>query len=253
MAWLDYSGLSHFLDKLKTIFPLSSTKGAANGIAELDASGKVPSSQLPSYVDDVVEYATYNDLPLEGEAGKIYVTLDTNVTYRWTGTTYVQVGSSLTLGETSSTAYRGDRGADAYAHAVTNKGSAYTSGLYKITTNSEGHVTAADAVVKADITGLGIPGQDTTYESKAASSGGTAVSLVTTGEKYTWNSKAGTSTATQSANGLMSSTDKTTLDNVSTTYVAIAQGSTNAGKFLRVNSSGNLALETIANASGVSF
>lgn len=97
--------------------------------------------------------------------------------------------SDLTLGITSSTAYRGDYGAAAYAHGITNKGSAFSSGLYKITTNSEGHVTAATAVEKSDITGLGIPAQDTTYESKTAASGGTDVSLVTTGEKYTWNNK----------------------------------------------------------------
>lgn len=72
--------------------------------------------------------------------------------------------SSLELGTTSSTAFRGDYGNAAYAHAVTNKGSAFSSGLYKITTNSEGHVTAATAVAKTDITALGIPAQDTTYE-----------------------------------------------------------------------------------------
>ena len=71
--------------------------------------------------------------------------------------------SSLTLGTSSSTAFRGDYGNSAYAHAVTNKGAAFASGLYKITTNAEGHVTAATAVAKADITGLGIPAQDTTY------------------------------------------------------------------------------------------
>lgn len=71
--------------------------------------------------------------------------------------------TSLTLGTTSSTAFRGDYGQSAYTHAVTNKGSAFSSGLYKITTNSEGHVTAATSVEKSDITDLGIPAQDTTY------------------------------------------------------------------------------------------
>jgi len=71
--------------------------------------------------------------------------------------------TSLELGTTSSTAFRGDYGNSAYTHAVTNKGSAFSNGLYKITTNSEGHVTAATAVQKSDITGLGIPAQDTTY------------------------------------------------------------------------------------------
>ena len=134
----------------------ASLKGATGGLAELDDYGKVPSSQLPSYVDDVIEADEFGLFPGTGETGKIYVAKDTNKTYRWTGSTYVLIAGDVVLGETSSTAYRGDRGAAAYAHAVTNKGSAFASGLYKITTNSEGHVTAATAVTKSDITGLGI-------------------------------------------------------------------------------------------------
>lgn len=84
--------------------------GVASGVAELDASGKVPSSQLPSYVDDVLEYASQSAFPSEGETGKIYVALDTNKTYRWSGTAYVEISESLALGETSSTAYAGDKG-----------------------------------------------------------------------------------------------------------------------------------------------
>lgn len=126
-------------------------KGAANGVAELDQNGLVLSSQLPSYVDDVLEYPSAQDFPATGESGKIYVATDTNLTYRWTGTTYAEISPSLALGETSSTAYRGDRGAAAYAHAVTNKGAAFSSNLYKITTNSEGHVTAATPATSADI------------------------------------------------------------------------------------------------------
>ena len=104
----------------------ASLKGAANGVAELDAGGKVPSSQLPSYVDDVLEYASQSNFPLTGETGKIYVALDTNKTFRWSGSAYVEISSSLALGETSSTAYRGDYGAAAYAAAVTNPDSAPT-------------------------------------------------------------------------------------------------------------------------------
>lgn len=54
--------------------------------------GRIPAEELPSYVDDVIEYASLNDFPAEGEAGKIYVALDTNFTYRWSGSEYVQVG-----------------------------------------------------------------------------------------------------------------------------------------------------------------
>ena len=134
------------------------------GVPGLDASGKVLASQLPSYVDDVLEYANLASFPAEGESGKIYVALDTNLTYRWSGSAYVEISQSLALGETSSTAYRGDYGAAAYAHGVTNKGSAFESGLYKITTNSEGHVTAASAVQKSDLTSLGVADADDVAE-----------------------------------------------------------------------------------------
>lgn len=86
------------------------TKGQPGGLASLDSNGLVPSSQLPSYVDDVLEYPTLSAFPATGETGKIYVTLDTNLTYRWSGTGYVEISKSLALGETSSTAYAGNKG-----------------------------------------------------------------------------------------------------------------------------------------------
>jgi len=83
----------------------------------LDSSGKVPSAQLPSFVDDVLEYANLASFPASGESGKIYVALDTNLTYRWSGSAYVEISQSLALGETPATAYRGDRGKTAYEHS----------------------------------------------------------------------------------------------------------------------------------------
>jgi hypothetical protein len=71
--------------------------GVAEGIASLDESGKVPSSQLPSYVDDVIEVSDFSSLPLIGETGKIYVTLDTNLTYRWSGSVYIEIARSQVL------------------------------------------------------------------------------------------------------------------------------------------------------------
>ena len=85
-------------------------------VAELDEHGKVLSSQLPSYVDDVIE-ATLETFPENGENGKIYVDIETNLSYRWTGTAYTVISPSIALGETSSTAYRGDRGKTAYEHS----------------------------------------------------------------------------------------------------------------------------------------
>lgn len=93
--------------------------GAANGFALLGADGKLPSGQLPSYVDDVLEYATKANFPATGENGKIYVDIATNLTWRWSGSTYVEISPSLALGETSATAYRGDRGKIAYDHSQT--------------------------------------------------------------------------------------------------------------------------------------
>lgn len=87
-----------------------STKGQPSGLAELDSTGKVPAAQLPSYVDDVLEFSTKAQFPQIGETGKIYVSKDTNLTYRWTGTQYLEISQSLALGETPSTAYPGDKG-----------------------------------------------------------------------------------------------------------------------------------------------
>ena len=101
---------------------ITSQKGVANGLAELDENGKVPSSQLPSYVDDVIEFTNKKAFDPIGESGKIYVDLSTNLTYRWSGTNYVEISPSLALGDNESTAYRGDRGKIAYDHSQTTSG-----------------------------------------------------------------------------------------------------------------------------------
>lgn len=107
--------------------PIDSAKmGVASGVATLDTDGKVPAAQLPAYVDDVIEGYLYNGkfyqdsahtIEITAMAGKIYTDLTTNKTYRWSGTQYTEISASLTLGETSSTAYRGDRGKTAYDHS----------------------------------------------------------------------------------------------------------------------------------------
>lgn len=103
----------------QNITEINNKVGANNGIASLNGSGKVPESQLPSYVDDVIEGYLYEGVfyedaqhttPITGESGKIYVDLDTDKTYRWSGTVYVCTGSSLELGEVTGTAYDGGKG-----------------------------------------------------------------------------------------------------------------------------------------------
>lgn len=79
--------------------------------------GFVPASQLPSFVDDILEYADLASFPVTGETGKLYVALDSNLVYRWSGTGYAATSPSLALGETINTAYRGDRGKVAYDHS----------------------------------------------------------------------------------------------------------------------------------------
>lgn len=122
------------------------TKGAANGVAGLDSTGKVPSSQLPSYVDDVIDVVSFvTSNPTSGmtignvyynsttkklftatsattgvtsdpEAGKIYVSIANNKTYRWSGSIMTEISASLALGTTSTTAFRGDYGNTLYTN-----------------------------------------------------------------------------------------------------------------------------------------
>jgi hypothetical protein len=73
----------------------AANKGVANGYASLDGGGLVPSTQLPSYVDDVLEFADLAAFPASGATGKIYVALDTNKIYRWSGATYIEVSPTV--------------------------------------------------------------------------------------------------------------------------------------------------------------
>jgi hypothetical protein len=72
---------------------ITTQKGSTNGIASLDGGGKVPSAQLPSFVDDVLEFASLAAFPVSGETGKIYIALDTNLAYRWSGSIYVLIST----------------------------------------------------------------------------------------------------------------------------------------------------------------
>lgn len=159
-------------------------KGQSNGLAELDENGRVPTSQLPSYVDDVVAYETKAEFPLQGESGKIYLDQTTNIIYRWNGSGYTEISPSLALGTTAATAFYGDKGQEAYVHAVTNKGAAFEQGFYKVTTNAEGHVTNAVSVTKSDILATGIEDTDTTYVLDTGDANGQIKVIPSDGEEY---------------------------------------------------------------------
>ncbi|MBR3470306.1 MAG: hypothetical protein IKH28_11550 [Lachnospiraceae bacterium] len=150
-------------------------KGANGGLAELDSSGKVPASQLPSYVDDVVEGYLYNgtfyedaqhQTPITPATSAIYVDLVENKTYRWSGSAYVEISESLALGETDRTAFRGDRGKVAYDHATdANKiSSALAQKLYKLGFTAEGHAASATEVTKQDLLDMGLSDFSGSYE-----------------------------------------------------------------------------------------
>ena len=225
----------------------ASQKGTANGVAELDAAGKVPSSQLPSFVDDVLEYDSQTGFPETGEDGKIYVAKDTNKTYRWSGTTYVEIAGGVALGETALTAYRGDRGKTAYEHSQAPHAPANAEANVQADWNESD--TGSDAFIKNKPTSMpanggnaatvgghtvksDVPENAVFTDTKPVNmKGATADTAGSAGYapapaagaqgKYlrgdgTWQTPPNTtySVATQSANGLMSAADKKKLDEI---------------------------------------
>ena len=139
-----------------------SEMGVANGVALLNSDGKISSSYLPSYVSAVITADSYDTLPTTGEEDKIYVTKDTNLTYRWSGTGYVEISPSLALGETSTTAYAGDKGASLAASVQDLKlrvGNGYvdteTGGFAYIGTGGTRVKIVPGAAILASIVGQG--------------------------------------------------------------------------------------------------
>jgi len=139
----------------------ASDKGSANGVAELDQNGKVLSSQLPSFVDDVIEGYLYegnfyedaaHTILIPGQGGKIYVEVTTNKTYRWTGSGYAEISESLALGETSSTAYRGDRGKIAYDHSQLTSGNPHNVTKTDVGLGNVGNFKAVSTVANQGLT-----------------------------------------------------------------------------------------------------
>lgn len=144
-------------------------------MAEYNVDKFTYNSNTYNFVDNTSGYVkTSSDAASNGTTLSL---VTTGEKYTWNNK------SNLALGTTSSTAYRGDYGNTAYSHATDSSRltTATSSGLYKIASTAQGHIASLTAISKTDITGLGIPAQDTTYSSLTAASGGTDVSLVTTG------------------------------------------------------------------------
>jgi hypothetical protein len=133
---------------------VASSKGVAGGVAGLDGGAKVPASQLPSYVDDVLEFATLSAFPTTGETGKIYVTTATNKTYRWSGSTYIEIsaspGSTDAVTEGSTNLYF------TAARAIAAVGGTLASYATQAWVTAQGYATssAVSSAISALVTGV---------------------------------------------------------------------------------------------------
>lgn len=149
--------------------PYATDASTINGhsVPELE-NGKIPASYLPSYVDDVLEYSSSSDFPSEGESSKIYIDLTTNKIYRWGGSTYAEISESLALGETSSTAYRGDRGKTAYDHSQIASGNPHGTTLADLNGDSTHRTVTDDEKTtwngKADVSDIPTDAEDLDYD-----------------------------------------------------------------------------------------
>lgn len=171
---LDNYALRNEIPDITGLSTKSETNTALAGKADL-IDGKIPAVQLPSYVDDVLEAVSVASFPLIGESGKIYVDTTTNITYRWTGSVYTEISKSLALGETSSSAYRGDRGKIAYEHSQIALGNPHNTKATDIVNTPSGNLTSITVqsainelgTIKVDkITGKGLSANDYTTEEK---------------------------------------------------------------------------------------
>lgn len=150
---------------------------ALAGKADL-VGGVVPAGQLPGFVDDVVEFADLGSFPVSGEAGKLYIAVDTNLVYRWGGTNYVMTSSALALGETSVTAFRGDRGKTAYEHSQITAANPHevTPGLIGAATTAQG-ATADSALQSSDVALVAFSGSYDDLDDKPTTSGLTIIEM----------------------------------------------------------------------------
>ena len=216
----------------------ASQKGAASGVAELDSSGKVPSAQLPSYVDDVLDYNSQSNFPGTGESGKIYIAKDTNKTYRWSGSAYVEISASLALGETSSTAYRGDRGKIAYDHSQV----AHAPANAEANVQSDWSVsdTSSDAYIKNKPTSLPANGGDADTVNGHTIQSDVPANAVFTDTKYSTGTTT-TAGITKLYTGTGTNTDGTMTQNAITTALNSKASSSHTHNYAGASSAGGSA------------
>ena len=270
------TSLDYKVSALESSRELAANKGVAGGYASLDGAGKVPAAQLPSYVDDVLEYANLAGFPVTGEPGKIYVAEDTNKTYRWSGSAYVYITSGAVdsvAGKTGVvTLVKGDVGlANVDNTSDANKPvSTATQAALDLKANLSspalsGTPTAPTAIVGTDTTQVATTAF---VNAEIANDAAPKLHVGATGTAH--------GVATTSVAGFMSATDKTKLDGIATGAtntplssvapsalgVAAAGTSTSAARADHVHAAqtsvtGNAGsatkLETVRTINGVSF
>lgn len=227
-AEANYAGVAECASSASRLATMSGEYIEAESVAlkaDLDSkadlvNGKVPVVQLPSYVSDVIEYDSKAKFPTTGEAAKIYVAKDTNLTYRWSGTAYVEISPSLALGETAETAYAGD------------KGKTLRSNLDALDTAFDGHQASRNnphGVTAEQVGAVPNPGKVVTVLS---TNGSAAVTLK------------GNSTAGASLNVVDSGDSKASLRVGATTNNVTVTGGTNPGIVLDSIGGGTVSLST---------
>lgn len=213
----------------------STEKGVANGVATLGADSKVPAAQLPSYVDDVLEYANLAGFPATGETAKIYVALDTNKIYRWSGSAYIEIsptaGNSDTatkLATARTIAATGDASWSVSFDGSANVSSTLTlstitdsgtGSFKKITTNTKGLVTGTATVTASDIT--------TTLGILPVANGGTGSNIVLSAGAVAYSTATGLSlTAAGTAGQLLQSGGTATPSWISPSSLTVGNATT---------------------------
>jgi len=190
---------------------LSSTIGAVSGIAPLGSDSKIAATYLPSYVDDILEYANLAGLPGTGETGKIYVAIDTNKIYRWSGSAYIEISPTVGNSDTAtklatarSIAASGDASwtvsfdGSANVTAAITLASIVSAGTgTKVTYNAKGLITGSTTLTVSDITDIA-----TSYQAKHANlTTISALSTASTGLIVLTNGVASLDTSTHLVSG----------------------------------------------------
>lgn len=243
-------------------------KGAPNGVATLDGTGKIPSAQLPSYVDDVVEYNNLSDFPAVGTSGVLYIDISTNKQYRWSGTTYQVITSGavdsvagktgiITLDKSDVGLNNVDNTSDISKNVLSATKLSNTRTLsitgdisWSVSFNGSENSTSIGTLSNTGVTAGTY--KSVTVDSKGRITNGTNPSTLSgygitdaTPSTHIGSGGSSHSIATTSTNGFMSSSDKIKLDSLDNYILPVASsslGGVKSGTDITVDANGNVSV-----------